>query len=119
MIDPELLEEVGAKPSGSEGVREIMREYYKYLKRRFVDKEDEMGKIKVRVTKTTVIHGQGMQVPRGHIYMIPEEAFEHHKGRLQGNLERLDGKGAPPEPVARDTDGSKKAVLTSGDSVSK
>jgi hypothetical protein len=100
-VDPELLEEIGAKPKGSPDTRAIREGYLdrlaKLVKRDREEGEQGVGRIKVRMAKTYVLQGKGVTVPRGREWMIAEEHFDVMNKRLGGNLERVDKTVAMPQ----------------------
>jgi hypothetical protein len=57
------------------------------------DKAMEKGakmQVQVRVTKSTLIQGQGFVVHKDHTFMIDREDFQRVKNSLDGNLELVD-----------------------------
>lgn len=88
-VDPELLEEIGAKPTGSPDAREMRAKYLDRLAEQ-VKGEREVGRIKVRMKERHILEGQGIVIHKGHVMVIGEESFEVMNKRLSGKLERLD-----------------------------
>ncbi len=115
-MDRELLDDLGVKPTGSPDARKEREQYLNRIAEQV--KGDTVGRIKVRMTATHVVEGQGFQIPKGREFMIPEESFDAVNAKYGGKVERVTG-DAPASMEERPKEMGQTRVMAPQVAVSK